>query len=32
MGSLTTLYPAPASNNILEMLSGVADGRTVTVS
>jgi hypothetical protein len=31
MGSLTTLYPAPASNNILEMLSGVADGRTVTV-
>ena len=32
MGSLTNLYPAPASNNILETLIGVADGRSVTVS
>jgi len=32
MGSLTDLFPAPASNNILEMFTAPADGRTVTVS
>ena len=32
MGNLTDLFPAPASNSILETLVGVADGRSVTVS
>ena len=32
MGNLTDLFPAPASNSILETLAGVADGRSVTVS
>ena len=32
MGSLTDLFPAPASNTILEMFTAPADGRTVTVS
>lgn len=32
MGSLTDFFPAPASNNILEMFTAPADGRTVTVS
>jgi hypothetical protein len=32
MANLTDFFPAPASNNILEMLSAPADGRTVTVS
>tara|TARA_E500000075_G_scaffold107240_1_gene100134 strand:- start:2739 stop:3338 length:600 start_codon:yes stop_codon:yes gene_type:complete len=31
MGNLTDLFPAPASNSVLETLMGVADGRSVTV-
>ena len=31
MGNLTDLFPAPASNSILETLVGAADGRSVTV-
>lgn len=32
MAKLTEIYPAPASNSIKETLTGVADGRSVTVS
>jgi len=32
MGNLTDIFPAPASNSVLETLIGVADGRSVTVS
>lgn len=32
MGNLSTLYPAGASNNVLEVVDGVADGRTVTTN
>ena len=32
MGSLTDLFPSPVSNNILEMFTAPADGRTITVS
>lgn len=31
MANLTDIFPAPASNNILEYLSATADGRSVTV-
>ena len=32
MGNLTDFFPAPASNNVIEVIEGVADGRTVTVN
>jgi len=32
MGNLTDKFPAPSSNNILEMFAAPADGRSVTVS
>lgn len=32
MGNLTDLFPAPASNNVLEVVDGVADGRTVVTN
>ena len=32
MGTLTSLYPTPSSNTILEVVEGVADGRTVSVN
>lgn len=32
MGNLTDFFPAPTSNNVLEVIEGVADGRTVTVN
>ena len=32
MGNLTDLFPAPTSNNVLEVVEGVADGRTVTIN
>jgi hypothetical protein len=32
MGTLTSLYPTPSSNTILEIVEGVADGRTVSVN
>lgn len=31
MGNLTDLFPAATSNNILEVLTGTCDGRSVTV-
>ena len=31
MGNLTDLFPAASSNNILEVLTGTCDGRSVTV-
>ena len=32
MGNLTDFFPVPTSNNVLEVIEGVADGRTVTVN
>lgn len=32
MGNLTDLFPAAASNNVLEVVDGVADGRTVVTN
>lgn len=32
MGNLTGFFPAPASNNVIEVIEGVADGRTVTIN
>jgi hypothetical protein len=32
MANLTDIFPAPTSNNIIEVIEGVADGRTVTVN
>ena len=32
MGNLTDFFPAPASNNVIEVIEGVADGRTVTIN
>lgn len=32
MGNLTDLFPAGASNNVLEVVDGVADGRTVVTN
>ena len=29
MGNLTEIFPAPASNNVLEVICGIGDGRTV---
>jgi len=31
MGSLTDIYPAAASNNVLEIIHGNCDGRSITV-
>ena len=32
MANLTDIFPAPASNNVIEVIEGVADGRTVTIN
>ena len=32
MANLTDIFPAPTSNNIIEVIEGVADGRTVTIN
>ena len=32
MGNLTELFPAASSSNVLEIVQGSADGRTVTVN
>ena len=32
MANLTDIFPAQTSNNIIEVIEGVADGRTVTVN
>ena len=31
MGNLTDIFPAPASNTVLEVVQGVCDGRSITV-
>jgi len=32
MANLTDIFPVPTSNNIIEVIEGVADGRTVTIN
>jgi len=32
MANLTDIFPAPTSNNVIEVIEGVADGRTVTIN
>lgn len=32
MANLTDIFPSPSSNNIIEVIEGVADGRTVTIN
>ena len=31
MGNLTDIFPAPASNTVLEVIQGICDGRVITV-
>lgn len=32
MGNLTDIFPAPSANSVLEVIQGVCDGRSITVS